>query len=277
MGCCLGTTAANHRQPDKSKLKTEPRPASHSPPPAFEEETVKEVLSETPIVPKTPPTVVVDRPQILQSEERSAVDLTKKPSEEVQENVSEMSEMYSYSESFSAATTATVADAKKDEIEMDDEGEVTQKVKIRSPPAKRVVRKRPMVTSGELAGKKERVTRPAARRQMAPSPEKKRQSPSRTTTNVQRQRNVGQPNDARREVTARRSRSPAVRGEAGQSRKIRDRSPAEKSSDVIPVNTVESEEKITVEKADDGAASPEPQTTESLENPLVSLECFIFL
>ncbi|KAI3499229.1 hypothetical protein L1887_35022 [Cichorium endivia] len=277
MGCCLGTAAANHRQPDKFKLKTEPKPASHSPPPAFEEETVKEVLSETPIVPKTPPPVLADNPQILQSEERGGVDLTKKPSDEVQENVSEMSEMYSYSESFSAATTATVADVKKDEIEMDDEGEVTQKVKIRSPPAKKVPRKRPMVTSGELAGRKERGARPTARRQMAPSPEKKRQSPSRTTTTVQRNRNVGPPNDTRREVTARRSRSPAVRGEAAQRRKVRERSPAEKSNDVIPVNAVESEEKGTVEKVDDGGGSPEPQTAESLENPLVSLECFIFL
>ncbi|KAL4585126.1 hypothetical protein LXL04_009741 [Taraxacum kok-saghyz] len=281
MGCCLGTTAAaaKHRQPDKSKpkLKPKPTPASHSPPPAFEEETVKEVLSETPIVPKAPPPVTVDHPQILHSEERDAVDLTKKPSDEVQENVSEMSEMYSYSESYSAATTATVVDARKDEIEMEEEGEVTQKVKIRSPPAKRVLRKRPMVTSGELAGKNERVTRPAARRQMAPSPEKKRQSPSRTTANVQRNRNVGQPNENRREVMARRSRSPAVRGEAGQRRNTRERSPAEKSRDVMPVKAVEFEEKSPVEKTDDGGALPEPPLTESLENPLVSLECFIFL
>lgn len=281
MGCCLGTAAAtNHPQPDVSKLKT--RPAAASPPPAFEEETVKEVLSETPIVPKNPSPsktapLNVDHPKILQSEEGKSesggVDLTKTPTEEIQENDSEM---YSYSESFSAATTATVAD-KKEEIEMDEDGEVTQKVKNRSPPAKRVPRKRPAVSSGELAGRKDRAIRPSARRQTIPSPERKAQLPSRTTTNAQRHRNVGPSNDSRRELSARRSRSPAVRGEAGQRRKVRERSPAEKSSDIVPANVVESEGKGTVEKVEEGGASPEPQTSESLENPLVSLECFIFL
>ncbi|KAI3718167.1 hypothetical protein L6452_19022 [Arctium lappa] len=276
MGCCLGTTAAatNHPQrPHASKLK-KTRATAASPPPAFEEETVKEVLSsETPIVLKNPSpskTAPVNV-EILQSEQRKkseigGVDLTKTPTEEIQENDSEM---YSYSESFSAAT---VADDKKEEIE--DDGEVTQKLKNRSPPAKRVPRKRPAVSSGEL-GRKDRAIRPSARRQTIPSPEKKVQ---RTTTSAQRHRNVGPSNDSRREVSGRRSRSPAVRGEAGQRPKVRERSPAEKSNDIIPENVVESEGKTTVEKVEeDGGASPEPQTSESLENPLVSLECFIFL
>ncbi|XP_024989351.1 uncharacterized protein LOC112523911 [Cynara cardunculus var. scolymus] len=277
MGCCLGTAAAtNHLQPPQ--LKAQPTAASL--PPAFEEETVKEVLSETPIVPKNPSpskTAPVNHPEILQSEEGKiesgadgGVDLTKTPTGEIQENDSEM---YSYSESFSAATTATVAD-KKDEIEMDEDDEVTQKVKNRSPPAKRVPRKRPAVSSGELTGRKDRAIRPSARRQTIPSPEKKAQLPSRTTTNAQRHRNVGPSNDSRREVSGRRSRSPAVRGEAGQRREVRARSPAEKSSDIIPAKVVENEGKGMVEE---GGASPEPQTSESLENPLVSLECFIFL
>ncbi|KAI3774195.1 hypothetical protein L1987_48740 [Smallanthus sonchifolius] len=266
MGCCLGTNAVNLHRPSKPA-------ASQSPPPPFEEETVKEVLSETPIAPKPHPPE--QHREILQPEERGGV--------ESRENVSEISEMCSYSESFSAATTATTmttaADAKKDGINEDD-GEVTQKVKTKSPPAKKVARKRPVVSSGEFPVRKERGARPLARRQMAPSPERKRQSPARTTTNTPRYRNVGPANEGRREVMARRSRSPAVRGEARQRRKVEE-SPAGKSGELLPVKAVESEGKSTVEKADDGGVSPLPeadvQASESLENPLVSLECFIFL
>nr|XP_043625512.1 uncharacterized protein LOC122596932 [Erigeron canadensis] len=270
MGCCLGTTAAavNQRQP-----------------PAFEEETVKEVLSETPIiVPKTPPQPITQNDAVLtknptQITPQNAVVLTKKPPqpitqnavlltkipqpEIIQENVSDVSEMYTYSESFSAATTATtVADTKRDEI---DDGEVTQKLKNVSPPApgKRVVRKRP---AGEIAGGRERVTRPPARKQTGPSPERRRQSPARGVVNGQRNRNVGNSGDSRR------SRSPAVRGEMGQRRpKVRE---VDKSSEVVAVKAVQSEETSMV---DDGCVSPEIKETESLENPLVSLECFIFL
>ncbi|KAD6795664.1 hypothetical protein E3N88_06560 [Mikania micrantha] len=283
MGCCLGTTAVNHRRPPKST-------ASQPPPPPFEEETVKEVLSETPFVPKNPSPAIVNHRQILHPDEpkteTNGIDVTKNLPVEIQENVSEISEMYSYSESFSAATTATtVADTKKDEIEMEDDDEVTQKLKNKSPPVKKVARKRPMVSSGEFAVRKERGARPSARRQMAPTPEKKRQSPSRTTTNTPRYRNVGPPGDARREVTVRRSRSPVVRGEACQRRKVRDTNAAEKTNELLPVNAVESGGDNIVEKTDDGGVSPVPvaepepevQASESLENPLVSLECFIFL
>ncbi|KAJ0521506.1 hypothetical protein HanRHA438_Chr10g0449751 [Helianthus annuus] len=262
MGCCLTTAAVNHRHP--------PKPPTPPPP---EEETVKEVLSETPIVPKPQqPPIPLTNPQLLDG---GAENLTV----EVEENVSEVSEMYSYSESFSAATTATTAaDGRKEEIEADDDGEVTQKVKNKSPPAKKVVRKRPVGNSGEFPPRKERVARPVARRHVAPSPERKRQSPSRITTNTPRYRNVGPANDGRREVTARRSRSPVVRGETCQRRKVTEKSSAEKSDDMLPVAAVESEE-----KTEEGGVPPLPETetevqaTESLENPLVSLECFIFL
>ncbi|KAI3804079.1 hypothetical protein L1987_32249 [Smallanthus sonchifolius] len=267
MGCCLSTNAVNHHRPSKPA-------ASQSPPPSFEEETVKEVLSETPIAPKPhPPEKHIEIPQ---PEEHSGV--------EIRENASEISEMCSYSESFSAATTATTmttaADPKKDGIDEDD-GEVTQKVKMKSPPAKKLVRKRPVGSSGEFPVRKERGARPMARRQMAHSPERKRQSPARTTTNTPRYRNVGPASEGRKEVMARRSRSPAVRGEARQRRKVMEESPGGKSGELLSVKAVESEEKSTVEKADDGGVSPLPeadvQASESLENPLVSLECFIFL
>ena len=237
MGCCLGTTAGNHRPPLPEISKLKPKPPAAPPPPAFEEETVKEVLSETPIVTKTPPpAAAVLRRETLQPE-NDAVELTKTLTEETQENDLEM---FSYSESFSAATTATAAD----KIEVEDDGEVNQKVNNKSPPARRVPRKRPAASSGELGGRKDRAVRPSARRQMIPSPEKKSQLPARVPAIAQRHRNVGPASDSRREVSGRRSRSPAVRGESGQRRKVRERSPAEKSGEVVaPANVVGSEGK----------------------------------
>nr|GEY34221.1 putative reverse transcriptase domain-containing protein [Tanacetum cinerariifolium] len=212
--------ATNRHNTPPQKPKTSP-----SPPPAFEEkETVKEVLSETPLPQPPPP-----------PEASNNVVITKKnPTEEIQENVSDVSEMFSYSESYSAATTATVADTRKED---DEDGEVTQKLKSNKspPPPKRVVRKRPVERTS---------TRAPMRR------EKRRQNEK-----------------SERNVTVRRSRSPAVRGEMGQRRKVvSGKSPVD---EMVPVKDVVSDLKTTVK--DDGGE------LESLENPLVSLECFIFL
>ncbi|GJZ35262.1 hypothetical protein Tco_0581079 [Tanacetum coccineum] len=227
MGCCLTTSAATNRHNlPPQKPKTSPPP-----PPAFEEkETVKEVLSETPLPQPPPP-----------PEASNNVVITKKnPTEEIQENVSDVSEMFSYSESYSAATTATVADTRKDD---DEDGEVTQKLKSNKspPPAKRVVRKRPVERTS---------TRAPMRR---PSTEKRRQNEK-----------------SERNVTVRRSRTPGVRGEMGQRRKVV--SGKSLVDEVVPAKDVVSDLKTTVK--DDGG---ELEVSESLENPLVSLECFIFL
>lgn len=72
-----------------------------------------------------------------------------------------------------------------------------------------------------------------------------------------------------------------MRGEEGQLRKVKERSPVRKSGTRVPVNVTENEEKLKLKKTTDGGVvpepEPEPETCESLENPLVSLECFIFL
>ncbi|KAI3736190.1 hypothetical protein L6452_15727 [Arctium lappa] len=281
MGCCLTTTAAGDDHPHHK-----PRGG----PPSPEEEKVKEVLSETPIIiSKKPP---LNNQHILHplqqfKPKNDVVLLTNNP---IQEKASEVSsEMYTCSESFSAATTTTTTtttsfatDLKRREngtgigIGIDEDGEVTQKVKKR-PPAKKVPRKQPPppTSSGERAGRRERRIGPPAKRSAIPSTvDKKIQLPSRNITTAQHRRNI-----VRREPPARRSRSPAIRGEEGQLRKVEERSPVSKSGDRVPVNVTENKGKLKLKKTTDGGVvpEPEPEICESLENPLVSLECFIFL
>ena len=147
--------------------------------------------------------------------------------------------------------------------------------------------------TGEHAGVRERGVRSPARRS-APSPEKRsrltsRSGPGRPRTNQRRV--IGSPNGVRRdpgEGSDRRSRSPATRVDGGPRENVRYRSPTastlsrpgnrspartvEKDGGASPVKTVEYSGSL--EKGNDGVSQ---QTSESLENPLVSLECFIFL
>lgn len=277
MGCCLSTTAVNKsNRPDSQKSQLNPgdAPPSLSPPPVLEEETVKEVLTETPI-PKPPTPTQIDSqpnkqpPQIHQV--KMEPEVTTKPAVEIFSEVSEVSELCSYTESYS---TTALTEKRDDD---DDDGEVTQRVN--RPPAK-VPRKRQY--AGEHLRGKERGVRPPARRSV-PSPERKGPLPSRSVPgrNTTAQRRIaGPPNVVRRDTgegSGRRSRSPAIRGEFGQRRNIRHSSPslskADRSSGTPAVGNVENEGN-KLDKPDDGAV-PEPR--ESLDNPLVSLECFIFL
>uniref|UniRef100_A0A5B7BHC6 Serine/arginine repetitive matrix protein 1-like n=1 Tax=Davidia involucrata TaxID=16924 RepID=A0A5B7BHC6_DAVIN len=246
MGCCLCTNNPPKTSPDVVDTKGSRDPPSLSPPP--EEESVKEVLSETPI-PKPPP-------NNKKIEATAAI----KPPEEIISEASEVSEICSFSEGLSTTTR-------------EDDGEVNQRV--HKSPA-RVPRQRPYY--GEFAGRKERGPRSPARSET--SPEKRscitssRSAQGQTTTTTTKRLNVGPPNGIRREPgegSGWRSRSPA----AGP-RPVRHKSPSStttgRSGDRSPVVTAENGGKL---EKPDGDMSPE--TGESLENPLVSLECFIFL
>lgn len=232
MGCCLTTTAAGDNSKTKSKTShpPPPLPPPPPPPPCFEEEKVKEVLSETP------------------------VSTSKNPIEETEnENGSEVSsEMYSsYTASLSAATTnTTIGTGIEIEVDKDGEEEVTQKLNNPPPVAKMVPRRHPPALSSSQRVRSRKPHPPA---------------PNITTA----QRNV-----VRREPSDRRSRSPA--GE-GQIRKVKERIPVRKSGNRVPVKVTENEVKVKVKKTDDDDVMPEAEVSESLENPLVSLECFIFL
>ncbi|XP_059312758.1 uncharacterized protein LOC132063973 isoform X1 [Lycium ferocissimum] len=175
--------------------------------------------------------------------------------DEIRPEVSEeqTSEMCSFTESYSTTATAT---EKREE-----DGEVTQRSPIR------VHRKRQ--NSGDLTGVRERNFRSG---RSAPSPEKKRSPAPATSRGVQgrgmpqQRRNVGPTNGPRRgpgDNVVRRSNSPAARGPVDARRSVRNRSPA-------AAREVESPAEKPKEEVS-------PETGESLENPLVSMECFIFL
>ncbi|KAH0651068.1 hypothetical protein KY284_030980 [Solanum tuberosum] len=289
MGCCFSSTRKRHRlSPPCSAVK------GRDPPP-LEEETVKEVLSETPI-PKphhpSPPKVLIDDkvadfpPVKIEStavvkpreEIKFESAVVVKPRDEMKfestavmkpEVSEEPSEMCSFTESYS--TTATVTEKREED------GEVTQRSPIR------VHRKRQ--NTGDLNGVRERSFRSQTGRS-APSPEKRR-SPA-TSRGVQgrgmpqQRRNVGPPNGTRRGPTdngVRRSNSPATRGTMDARRNVRNRSPAareaEKPGNLSPARNAENEvSSSTTEKPKEEVP---PETGESLENPLVSMECFIFL
>ncbi|CAI9089483.1 OLC1v1024067C1 [Oldenlandia corymbosa var. corymbosa] len=223
-----------------------------------------------------------------------------RPAEDVVSEVSEYenSELCSVTESFSTTTTATVNGMEK---RVDDGEEVTQRQ--RSPVRAR--RKRPNV--GDMTGGRERGARSPARRAL-PSPESKkpvaslRQVQGRSTMGSQR-RNVGTgaPNNGtlRRDSStggsARRSRSPATRGgQVGSRQNARYRSPGRSENGRSaggwsPARALDNG--VKVDRSSSDMVSPESstldlekpndsvldETAESLENPLVSLECFIFL
>lgn len=232
MGCCFSAGDRNTEAEHRRSIDGEP---PSSPPGILEVETVKEVLLETPVAPKDDEKIKAMPPgnQEWKAEVRPTATVIngnpnapRKDDGDVVSEVSEISEMCSYSESLS--TTAALE--KSADI---DDGVVDQ----RPPPRKRRAH-------GGGRGRGERVV---ARRTAAPSPEKRGQvAPLRSARGrpVAEENGNGKRKDLL-EGSRRRSRSPEKREEAAA---------AEPRNDVVPVDEAE-----------------------SLENPVVSLECFIFL
>ncbi|XP_027185032.1 neurofilament medium polypeptide-like [Coffea eugenioides] len=302
MGCCLSTQKKPSKDGDKCGGASPPKPLRS--PPRAEEETVKEVLvlSETPI-PKPSVPDVVDKKndrckppenQELEIQIQSTAEIKPakestvviKPAEDIISEASEQSELCSFTGSFSTTTTATAMDKR------DDGEEVNQKSPVR------VRRKR--TNAGDIAGARERSVRSPARRPL-PSPEKKpvvSSRPAQGRAMASHRRNVGggmgPPNGLRRDAgegSARRSRSPVTRGQVGPRQNVRYRSPGlsenGRAGGRSPARALDNV--VKVEKSSDDVVLPENNNTErrnddvsgeageSLENPLVSLECFIFL
>ncbi|KAK3184211.1 hypothetical protein Dsin_031497 [Dipteronia sinensis] len=263
MGCCFSSNNKSPHQPDAPKPPPLPESNnSRAPPPVFEEETVKEVvLSETPLPkPQIPKENRTQMPVIEEDlvEAKDYVNKHDEEEEEVVSQVSQVSEMYSISESFSTTTTTTTITDKRDD-------EAISKPTIREvshrTPAK-VPRKRPY--TGEIS----RGAKSPAKR-----PETSHHGPRRTMP-----RNVGS-NGVRRETgegpSSRRSRSPATRTVGGVGRspgKVTARRPGGLSR---VENTGQKEIDLN-----DGVLQQEKKSefiNESIDNPHVSLECFIFL
>ncbi|KAG2397232.1 hypothetical protein LR48_Vigan08g110400 [Vigna angularis] len=296
MGCCLSTPKNHTQTTHKNHHHEPPPPQQQSPPlppsPPFEEEYVKEVLSETPI-PKPP------QGSILTPETKTLLPLlqnplpifeTKLPIEEHSEPVSQLSETCSMSESFSATTTTTATATTTTVNEVREEDEATSKVHKwdRSPS-----RKRPHAPDGNFAsGRDRRLKSPA--RKSEPSPEKKIKGGPRQIRGREMREPVMAANRRRN------SRAAAIRRDSGEGSGRRSRSPARAMTgkmnaggsrkEVAPPSLAEKKEtapEIAVGKENEKEKKSEGEEVgeendvvlqeECLENPHVSMECFIFL
>lgn len=175
------------------------------------------------------------------------------------EEVSEISEIYSsMSESFSR--------------ENEEIGEVRRKIESPENFKRRSY-------SGELHGRRERgVAKSPARRPDNPSPNRVRIVPGRDKrvdpNNGKDMRAVREAGESSR----RRSRSPVIRNDNAGSRQNLGRSPSVRKTGKSP-GRVRSDLSENSRKREGGSKDGKwpPTSNELLENPLVSLECFIFL
>ncbi|KAF9683530.1 hypothetical protein SADUNF_Sadunf04G0023300 [Salix dunnii] len=314
MGCCVST---DHNEPSKLE-KQQPfqegseslKPTKSPPRSLYQDETVKEVLSETPR-PKPPKNPMENLHQEngrqLQEVHKESIHLDPAFLDEVnmkeskfkniskeevhhQGQVSEQDESeacsLSYSESIS--TTTTNNNDKRDYYYYDDD-EVKQRVsRSPLPPRKRV--------SGELGLKKDRfVGKSPARRTTEQSPSKRNGAINGGSVRLVQSREMGsgqvgarrgsRPSPKKRdpgEGSARRSRSPATnRSAMGRSPSTRrtNQSPGRVRKDAHEGGGNDNKDSNGMEAKWPSSSNVANETTndESLENPLVSLECFIFL
>ncbi|CAJ1956528.1 unnamed protein product [Sphenostylis stenocarpa] len=231
MGCCFSTPNSNQPQDDpkhpQPQLGSLQQNCSIRAPRPLEEESVKEVLSETPIskpqqVPILMPQTKTDLPAIQPREVP-----IKKALES--EEVSLVSETRSNGESFSTTTTATTVTENR-------EDEATSK---RYNAARNLNRKR----SYAVDGRDRRHKSPARKPEI---PVRPRPVPRRDSSHVR---------CLSGEESIRRSKSPSRGG---------------RSNNLPPARRVPAAKGVVEEN--DGVS-----VKESLENPHVSLECFIFL
>ncbi|KAL8460400.1 hypothetical protein ACS0TY_032075 [Phlomoides rotata] len=269
MGCCYST---NKSSPPKkipqisaaakqSSISKSPPPTS---PPHIEEETVKEVLSETPS--SIPKPAKIESPFIKAApllrdfpravEHQNGVVFRKPFMAFGADDVSDLSEICStHSESVSAATSATEKREIKSELR-----EFRQmspsKLKNRS-------------FSGEM-NRDRTVGRSPGRR---PEPSPNRVRPASGSGYVRKRENG--------ESSGRRSRSPVTRTDSGATKPGLERTQSGRKMGKSPgrVGSVTGERARRVNGGKESGDSKWPPTSsnELLENPLVSLECFIFL
>ncbi|KAK9267769.1 hypothetical protein L1049_010203 [Liquidambar formosana] len=289
MGCCLSTS--NDSAPKKNQHSSvgAQKPGTDTshvrrsnckappPPPSMEEETVKEVLSETPTPkPKVEEEKKTHKPVFQKIVEEEVEEEKMEKKAPVAEEISEVSEIYSVSESVSTTITERRED---DEVSREDE-EVRQRVD-RSPA--KFPRNRSF--SGDLAGKRERVVGRSPARRPEPSPGRRNDGVVRSFHG----RGGGSQTTARRrlvtdsqrrdcgESSGRRSRSPATRVDSGATRSGLGRSPSARRTGRSPGRAAAVPPETIRKVGETSREGKWPTANESLENPLVSLECFIFL
>ncbi|XP_011025645.1 PREDICTED: uncharacterized protein LOC105126473 [Populus euphratica] len=264
MGCCFSYTDTTKRGPSHPKPPSRHHhhspPPPHKPnvtatrtPPPLEEETVKEVLSETPIIVKTQKTTLVSTTAAATTTQpQEPKILTQKNNKKHQEDqeISQASEIcnnvndtLSTATTTTAATTTTITDIREDEV--------TSKKRVNKSPAK-VRKKRPHT------GDRERVPKP----------------PAKTTGQVIIRTAAGQRNVGSSGVRRDFGRSPGTRTAGGVGRGRVGASPGKVTAEAGG-RSVERKKEETVNGT--VLMQQRQEGNESLENPLVSLEGFIFL
>ncbi|XP_061363062.1 uncharacterized protein LOC133306715 [Gastrolobium bilobum] len=270
MGCCVSSnrSSISASSPTKDKDFEPPRSnisrvkkasESRTPPPLpVEEETVKEVLSETP---RWKPTVAkFDKFEGKNEVEKPLAFINKA------EEISEVSEVCSLSESVS---TTTVTDKREEEEEM--------RQWVNRSPAN--MEKNRSFTGG---GRERTVGKSPAKRSEQ-SPGRRNVGSARVVQSRDQISNGGTRNHPRRrdagENSGRRSRSPATRTDEGATRSIVGRSPSARRTSKSPARVRTAAPESGGRKMENSSMESKwpSSANESLENPLVSLECFIFL
>ncbi|XP_022968880.1 uncharacterized protein LOC111468062 [Cucurbita maxima] len=246
-----------------------------------EEETVKEVLSETPIA--KPCNIQQTSPKNKSSElkvKSSEMDGSLNKVEEGTLSVSEVSQVTEWcsnmSESVSMATTIS-------EQREGDEASSKQSREMGRNPKPKIRRKRPY--SGDPSYRRDQRDKCATKRPAELLSEKKSRVTCRYThgTTESREARTRKLNGGQEQKSGvshgRRSRSPATQTVRETNKTGNMKSSALKATgqagEQPEAVTTEKRDEGKVDKAMDGAAIQPPN--ESIENPLVSLECFIFL
>ncbi|XP_028775528.1 serine/arginine repetitive matrix protein 1-like [Neltuma alba] len=292
MGCCVSThrdlssassppkhqnsVVLKNQAPPRSNSSSSAKVSENRAPP--EEETVKEVLPEThkwrPQIANLEPQKSPQKPEFHKFPEVSSK-INKVPSPiKKEEEISEVSEACSLSESM--MSTTTTADRKEDDDEI--------RQRVSSSPAK-------MRKNRSFSGdRRDKTVGKSPTRRPEQSPGRRnigsaRQTPSRDQlVRSQTMGNRGMRGEPRwrdaGENSSRRSRSPAMRTDNGATRSIVGRSPSKRRPNQSPARArTPTPENGGRRKEHSGTEGkwPSASANESLENPLVSLECFIFL
>ncbi|CAA0817930.1 Unknown protein [Striga hermonthica] len=274
MGCCVSTANPSPKHPRTSKIsKTTPKKSNISKsPPTMEEETVKEVLSEIRTVPKIRPGPARGANRECESPFIKNAPLLSENAGKGHPNGAACIKPYvefagagaDVSEDLGSEICSTVGECESvcanPPENRGEKGEESREHPRRISPAKR----RNTSSTGE--GKREKSVGRSPGRRSDPSPGRSRPGNGRGDGG---------------EGSGRRSRSPATRTDSGSVRSGAGRSPSAKKRGKSPGRVGsglgEKARKVDEERKDCGDWRCPPTNDESLENPLVSLECFIFL
>ncbi|GAU30982.1 hypothetical protein TSUD_104960 [Trifolium subterraneum] len=280
MGCCITTP----KKYDQNTLKiqqnatqepkcTVPPPLPKSPPLIVEEEFVKEILfeTETPISkPQQVPILTQETKTQMQNMEITKDPIMNRLEEEPSEEISLISETCSVGESYSTTTTATVPETREDEV--------TSKRRIREGSRNRNrnrsqhhsdrSRKHSYADESRIGVREQRRSKSPARLPEIP-PEKKVVVGSRLARRREFSDKVRRDSG---EGFSRRSRSPSCHRTVGSSSTCRSElRQTDRAGRRFPPPRKSENEEVVVER-NDGVLMEE-----SIMNPHVSLECFIFL